>query len=189
VDAASAAGLARLLRRCLREGRTVEIERLGTFRPGSGGQFEFVANRRPSVFLAYVEEDRAAVERLYEALQRAGFDPWMDRRKLMAGQNWPRAIERAIGLADFFVACFSQRAVVKRGTFQSELRYALDCARKTLLDDVFFIPARLDECRVPSRIQRQLQYVDLFPDWSAGVAKLTGTIRCELERRAQERAA
>lgn len=186
---ADPAGLARLLRRCLSEGRTVEIERLGTFKPKINGQFEFVANKRPSVFLAYVEEDRARVEKVYDALYRAGFDPWMDRRKLLAGQNWPRAIERAIGLADFFVACFSERAVLKRGTFQSELRYALDCARKTLLDDVFFIPARLDKCRVPARIQQQIQYVDLFPDFEAGLSKLVETIRGEVERRQVEQAA
>lgn len=180
---AGEASLAGLLLRCLREGRSVEIERLGTFRPGRDGHFEFVANRKAGVFIAYVEEDREWAERLYEALRGAGCDPWMDRKKLLPGQNWPRAIERAIGLADFVVACFSRRAVVKRGTFQSELRYALDCARRTLLDDVFLIPVRLEECKVPARIGQQYQYVDLFPDFEAGARKVSEVIAGEMERR------
>ena len=33
----------------------------------------------------------------------------------------------------------------------------------------FLIPVRLDECHVPTRIQQETQYVDLFPDWGAGL--------------------
>ena len=33
-------------------------------------------------------EDAPAVDRLYSALEENGFAPWMDRRKLMPGQNW-----------------------------------------------------------------------------------------------------
>lgn len=175
--------VARVIRECLAEGRSVEIERVGTFRPSSSGGFDFVADEKPTVFLAYVEEDRAAVLHIYELLEEAGFRPWMDQKKLMPGQNWPRAIEGAIQTSDFFVACLSQRAVRKRGTFQSELRFALDCARKTPLDSVFFLPVRLDACRVPARIQSQLQYIDLFPSLETGVARLERTMWEETARR------
>jgi len=177
------AQVARLVVRCLAEGRRVEIERLGTFRPGAGGGFHFQPNRKPTVFLAYAAEDGLAVDRLFNHLEKAGFHPWMDRRKLLPGQNWPRAIEGAIETADFFVACLSQRAISKRGTFQSEVRYALDCARNAPIDDIYFIPVRLDDCRVPAQIQRQLQYVDLFPDQDAGTKRLTQLIRKETRRR------
>lgn len=181
----SASGtLATLLHRCLEEGATVEIERLGFFRPNGEGGFEFTPNQKPGIFIAYVEEDRAAAERLYHALARAGLDPWMDKKKLQPGQNWPRAIERAISVSDFFVACLSRRAIAKRGMFQSEMRWALDCARQTPLGDVFFMPVRLEECAVPPVIQRSTQYLDLFPDWKRGVQQLIETIREEYERRA-----
>lgn len=177
------AQVARLVARCLAEGRRVEIERLGIFRPDGDGGFHFQPNKKPSVFLAYAAEDGAAVERLFLALERAGFQPWMDRRKLLPGQNWPRAIEGAIETADFFVACLSSRAVSKRGTFQSEVRYALECARSAPLEDIYFIPTRLDDCRVPAQIQRQMQYVDLFPDEAAGTRQLVQLIRKEARRR------
>jgi hypothetical protein len=164
--------LARILRQCLDEGRTVEIDGLGLFRPAARGGYEFQATNRAKVFLAYVQEDLAAVEKLYRAFFARGFDPWLDRKKLLPGQNWPRAIERAIDLCDFFVACFSHRAVLKPGQFHSELRYALDCAARRPLEHIFFIPVRLDPCDVPARITREIQYVDLFPDWDHGVRRI-----------------
>jgi hypothetical protein len=164
--------LARILRQCLHEGRHVEIDGLGTFR-AAGGDFQFVPDRRRRVFLAYAIEDAEKVDRLYDALAARGFDPWMDHRKLLPGQNWPRAIERAIRQSDFFVPCFSNLSGEKRGRFHAELRYALDCALNQPLDRVFIVPVRLEECPVPRQIQDQLQYVDLFPDFDGGVDLMT----------------
>lgn len=167
--------LARILRQCLTEGRRVEIDGLGTFR-ADGGEFQFVADTRRRVFLAYAAEDAAKVDRLYEALAVKGFEPWMDRRKLLPGQNWPRAIERAIRNSDFFVPCFSKLSSEKRGTFHAELRYALDCALNQPLDGIFIVPVRLDDCLVPRQIRDQIQYVDLFPDFDAGLERMAAAM-------------
>jgi hypothetical protein len=123
-----------------------------------------------------VEEDLAFANRLFRHLNDAGFAPWLDRRKLLPGQNWPRAIEEAIETSDFFVACFSHISVQKKGAFQAEIRYALDCAERVPLDDTFLIPARLDDCRVPWKIRREIQYIDLFPDWDLGVRRILAVI-------------
>ena len=175
--------LAELVLAGISAGRTVEIEGLGTFYPDSIRGFRFRTQARPKVFLAYVTEDAPTVERLYDGLARSGFSPWMDTRKLLPGQNWPRAIELAIESADFFVACFSSHSVDKRGGFQAEIRYALDCARRLPLDDIFLLPVRFDRCRVPRPIQREWQYIDLFPDWGRGFDRLAATIRQECRRR------
>lgn len=174
--ARSAEQIARLVSLCLQEGAAVEVDGLGVFRPGAGG-FRFEPAPNPKVFIAYVQEDLKTAERLYDAFRQHGLDPWMDRKKLIPGQNWPRAIERAIDVSDFFVACLSRRAVRKRGQFQAELRYALDCARRQPLDRIYLIPVRLEECPVPLRISREVQYVDLFPDWEAGLRQVLWAIR------------
>jgi len=75
------------------------------------------------------------------------------------------------------VACFSSRSIVKRGQFQSELRYALDCARRAPLETGFLIPVRFERCDVPRRISDDIQYVDLFPDWERGMKKVLRAIR------------
>jgi TIR domain-containing protein len=176
VDRNNADLLIAVLRQCLDEGVPVEIDGLGRFQPSAGGGYVFEPRIGERVFIAYVQEDLAAAEVLFDDLHKHGFDPWLDRRKLMPGQNWPRAIERAIKVSDFFVACFSRRSVAKRGQFQSELRWALDCASRVPLDQVYFVPVRLDDCPVPARISREIQYVDLFPDWDKGLARILETM-------------
>jgi len=175
-EPSTAHDLAEIVVRALAKGATVEIDGLGVFYPdpANGCRFE---PRQPRVFLAYVEEDREAADWLYADLETHGFSPWMDARRLLPGQNWPRAIEAAIETSDFFVACFSTQSVGKRGGFQAEIRYALDCARRIPLDEIFVVPVRLDNCRVPRAVQRELQYIDLFPDWERGLRRLLATMR------------
>jgi hypothetical protein len=176
--------VARILRRALENGAAVEIDGLGTFLPGRKRGFRFVAQSSPRIFIAYVEEDLAAAKKLYRAFAREGFRPWLDKKKLMPGQNWPRAIEDAIQTSDFFVACFSRRSASKRGCFQSELRYALSCAGTIPLDEIFFIPVRFEECLVPARVSRRIQYVDLYPNWEVGLAKVLAIVaRQDMKRR------
>jgi TIR domain len=167
----------------LATGKAVEIDGLGVFYPDAQSWFRFEPCTRPRVFIAYAKEDAALASRLYEQMDALGFQPWMDVHKLLPGQNWPRAIESAIDVSDFFVACFSRTSATKRGGFQAEIRYALDCARRAPLEEIFMVPVRLDDCRVPRVIQREMQYVDLFPDWESGVARLVSTLLDEWRRR------
>jgi hypothetical protein len=179
--------IARVLRETLERGGSIEIDGLGTLSPGGKHGFRFVAQTRPRVFIAYVEEDLWFAKKLYRAFEESGFRPWLDKKRLMPGQNWPRAIETAIQTSDFFVACFSRRAISKRGSFHSELRYALFCAAKVPLDEIFLVPLRLDDCVVPNRISKQIQYVDLFPDWETGVDRLIAVIKTQDESRMHKR--
>jgi hypothetical protein len=165
-----------IVRKSLEAGQDVEIEGLGRFHATAEG-YRFDPETQPAVFMAYASEDLVIVRRLAEALRAADCSPWLDKDRLMPGQNWTQSIERAISDADAFVACFSPRSVSKRGQFQSELRHALECAGKRPLDDVFLLPVRLERCVVPERIASQVQYVDLFPDWERGVTRLVRSIR------------
>jgi hypothetical protein len=171
------------VRRSIAQGKSVEIDGLGVFAPDPDRGFRFQPLGQPQVFLAYVVEDAPSAESLYDDLSRGGFAPWMDRRKLLPGQNWPRAIENAIETSDFFVACFSSASVDKRGGFQAEIHYAIECARRVPLDEIFIIPVRLDSCRVPARIQKEIQYIDLFPDWKRGVRRIFNVMQQQLELR------
>jgi TIR domain-containing protein len=185
----SAEELAELIRRTLCRTPAVEVDGLGVFTRDDSGHISFRSGKRPRVFIAYASEDAALAERLFNDLHWRGFAPWMDRRKLLPGQNWPRRIEEAIANSDFFVGCFSRHSVKKRGGFQAEVRYALDCARRVPLDDVFLIPARFDDCRVPVRIQRETHYVDLFPDWNSGLARIVAIIDYQVKLAGGDKAA
>jgi len=167
----------KIMRAALERGQTVEIDGLGTFGTAADGDYEFTSQTKPRVFIAYVEEDLALARRLRDGIVRADGSPWMDKDKLLPGQDWPRAIRRAIEISDAFVACFSTQSIAKRGPFQSEMRWALRWARRMPLDETFVIPVRFDRCCVPRQIQERSQYVDLFPDWDAGMKKIVRAIR------------
>ncbi len=176
--------IAKIIREALCDGHIVDIEGFGVFKPiALSKDFEFVPEAQPRIFIAYVQEDLAAVQLLYRDLKECGYVPWLDKENLLPGQNWPRSIDRAIELADFFMPCFSQKAVLKRGVFQSELRFALDCAARLPLDDMFVVPVRLDNCVLPDRIKNKLQHVDLFPNWADGISEIHRAINHELTRR------
>ena len=170
-------GILKVVRRSLERGQTVEIDGLGMFRPRAGGGYEFLAQTAPQVFIAYVEEDLTLARRLRDRIAAAGCSPWMDKDKLIPGQDWPRAIRRAIEISDAFVACFSVRSGSKRGPFQSELRWALHCAQRMPLEETFVVPVRFEACAVPRLIQERVQYVDLFPDWEAGVERVIRAVQ------------
>jgi len=171
-----------VVKQCLTEGIDVELDGLGVFRHTDAG-LVFVPAAGPRVFIAYVREDYAAAAKLYEALEAAGLQPWLDAEKLLPGQNWRGGVERAIDNSDFFIACFSSKSVRKRGQFPYEVRYALRTADRMPLDDVFILPVCLAECAVPSRIAWHVQSVDLFPDWDAGIERLLEMLRREIRRR------
>ncbi len=181
-DEALIGSVRELIEDCLREGVAVDIDGIGTLELDANGELIFKRNGRTRVFLAYAQEDRQSVKRLYQALQNAGFEPWMDAENLLPGQNWPRAIERAIELSDYFVGCFSSRSALKRGHFQSELAYALHVATRIPPGQVFFVPLRLDHCEVPDQIASQVHYVDLWPEWEQGIASLTRSLRAHEKR-------
>ncbi|HYP12918.1 MAG TPA: toll/interleukin-1 receptor domain-containing protein, partial [Bryobacteraceae bacterium] len=134
--------LAKLLGKAVNQlvtsGDSVRIDGLGTFVPGADGDPDFLPDTDARIFIAYSKEDVHHADRLYEDLLEAGFNPWLDHKKLLAGQNWARSIDRAIETSDFFVACYSSQSTVKRGRFQSEVRTALRCSDEMPLDDLFF---------------------------------------------------
>ena len=151
--------------------------------PRADSQVVFESGDQVVIFLAYAEEDRAEVKRLFNSLKAAGLDPWMDQEKLLPGENWPRAIENAIESADFFCICFSNKSVGKRGYFQSEIRLALDRATYLPFGEIFLVPIRLSECVIPREISRRMQYLDLFPDWEIGIKALVSMIKGQVRKR------
>ena len=180
-DFASIEKVARIVREALSRGATVDIDGLGSFRK-TGKGYSFQASNLPRVFVAYAHEDSVEAGRIFDALLRAGLDPWIDQRKLLPGQNWHRAIRNALETSDFVVCCFSQNSFHKRGGFQAEIRYALESARRLPLDEVFLLPIRLDACPIPVDVAREMHYVDLFPNWEDGIDRLLEVIRRQSRR-------
>ncbi len=119
--------------------------------------------RKLQIFLSYAHVDIKPVRKLYNDLIRQGYNIWFDEESLIPGQNWRSAIEKALYSSDLAIVCLSKTSVSKEGFVQKEFKFALDKALEMTEDGIFLIPARLEDCVVPSTLS-QYHWVDLFAE-------------------------
>lgn len=118
-------------------------------------------NRSLRVFLCHASNDKPSVQELYYRLVSDGIDAWLDKEKLIPGQDWQVEIAQAVRNSDIVLVCLSSHSVTKEGFVQKEIKFALDVADEKPEGTIFIIPARLEECNVPSRLGK-FHWVDLF---------------------------
>ncbi|ESA39127.1 wd-40 repeat-containing protein [Leptolyngbya sp. Heron Island J] len=124
------------------------------------------------IFLAHANEDKDAVIDLYNRLKERGFEPWLDKVDLLPGQSWRVEIPKAIKNSQVFIACLSQKSVQKQGYLLREFKIALNEMADRPAGEIYLIPLRLDDCRIPELRQEEygiqlsdFQWVNLFePD-------------------------
>jgi hypothetical protein len=120
-------------------------------------------NRSLKVFLCHSSGDKPKVQELYSRLVSDGIDAWLDKEKLLPGQNWRIEIPKAVKDSDVVIVLLSAQSINKEGFVQKEIKLALDTADEKPAGTIFIIPARLEDCNVPERIS-QFQWADLFSD-------------------------
>lgn len=134
----------------------------------------------PGVFISYAREDETKARDIHKRLLNAGFEPWLDRIDLIGGEDWDRAIRRALRKADFVVLCMSEASTSKRGYLQRELKMAVDLWQEMVRGDIYLLPLRLEECEVPEELA-YLQWIDLFD--TDGWSRLLKALESGIERR------
>ncbi|MEW5720138.1 MAG: toll/interleukin-1 receptor domain-containing protein [Chloroflexota bacterium] len=127
-------------------------------RRGAPGQ-----RQRLKVFLSHASEDNVAIRQIYERLCSDRIDAWLDDENLLPGERWRDAISKALAESHAVLACFSRRAVTKEGYLQKELRDALELAKEKPEGTIFLIPAKLEECEIPTTFH-EWQWVNLYEE-------------------------
>jgi hypothetical protein len=119
--------------------------------------------QRPlKVFLCHAHSDKYVVRDLYVRLIKDGVDAWLDKEKLLPGQDWEYEIRKAVRDADVVVVCLSKQ-FNQAGFRQKEVRLALDTAMEQPEGEIFIVPARLEECDTLESL-RKWHWVDLFEE-------------------------
>jgi predicted GIY-YIG superfamily endonuclease len=127
-------------------------------------------------FISYAREDQAAAVRLYGDLKAAGIEPWLDLAELLPGHEWKPAIRRAMRAASHIIVLLSLNSVDKTGFVQNETREALELAESQPPGQIFLIPARIDATTPKYERLQDLHWVDLFPDYHAGLSKIVAAL-------------
>ncbi|MCP4106641.1 MAG: toll/interleukin-1 receptor domain-containing protein [Desulfobacteraceae bacterium] len=130
------------------------------------------------IFISYARQNENCAEKLYQDLVSEGYQPWFAKETLLPGQEWKKEIKTGIKSSDIVILLLSRVSVNKRGYFQREMRLAIDMLQEIPEGNIYLIPARLEECRLPDELASH-QRVDLFPDWELGMKKLLVSIQCQ----------
>ncbi len=137
----------------------------------------------PLIFISYAREDQEQANQLYDSLYKFGFNVWLDKRKILPGEQWKFAIKQALHQADFILVCFSKKSVSKRGYLRREIVLALEKSLEMLDTDIFLITVRIEECDIPFSLSH-FQWVDLF--LKDGLENLVKAISEGMKRRGIE---
>jgi TIR domain len=101
----------------------------------------------PTVYLSYSREDIVAAARIAKKLQSQGFDVFIDRWSIAAGEDWKSRIAALIHDADKFVILLSPNRVASAlGTWELDLAHSLG---KQIVPVIVRV---LDASTVPSSI-------------------------------------
>jgi RNA-directed DNA polymerase len=138
-----------------------------------------MTEKTAKIFISYARLDEEKAREIYNRLEGSGYEPWLDQESIVGGEDWERAINKAIKDCDIFLAILSKNSVNRRGVLQKELKQALDKLSEKLDEDIFIIPLRIEECEIPERLEA-IQWIDYFA--SNGWNKLTQAIQESLRR-------
>ena len=137
------------------------------------------------IFISYAHEDQALAIRLNDDLERDGFDPWLNCKRMEVGVEWEPTVEIEIQKSRYFLALISQQSLDKRGYIQKEIKLALRVVERLPFGDRFLLPIRIEKCDIVDPRLRRLHAFDLIhyeDDYPRLVASIDGA------RREQQRA-
>jgi hypothetical protein len=103
---------------------------------------------RIKVFICYAKQDQDEASRLYRRLERAGLNPWMDKYRLVLGDNWKQEIERAVAEADVFLVCL-RPGFDEIGFRHREVRWAMEALAVRPPSQGFIVPVVIEPCKLP----------------------------------------
>ena len=100
----------------------------------------------PAVFLSYAREDKAAAQRIADALVAAGIEVWFDQVELRGGDTWDAKIKKQIRECALFIPVISAHTQMRgEGYFRREW----NLASQRLLDMApgrpFLLPVAIDD--------------------------------------------
>lgn len=130
------------------------------------------------VFISYAHEDYLHAKKLYDKLNSfQDIDVWFDKESLLPGQKWELEIRNAITSSRYFLLLLSTLSTKKKGFYQREIRKALEILEEYTDDKIYLIQVRLDDCQPHYEQLKDLQYVDLFPDYDIGFERILRTLQ------------
>jgi hypothetical protein len=140
---------------------------------------------RPRVFISYAREDGALASRVFDALQKAYFEPWLDQESLQGGDDWDERIEADLEGSDFTLVLYTPSFSKKTDSYLNK-EVALASERALRVRGSFLIPLRTVDFAETERVDALRKYDEMELRETAfdeDIAKVISTMRREYQRR------
>lgn len=140
---------------------------------------------RPRVFISYAREDDELAARVFDALQKSHFEPWLDREQLSGGEIWDQRIESELDATDFALVLYTPAFCRKTDSYVNK-EVALARRRALSVRGSFLIPLRTDDISDEDRVPELSNYQEmaLRPAYfDEDFAKVVSTMLRDYQRR------
>lgn len=105
--------------------------------------------KRPTIFICYAKQDEQKAKELFRRLKATdAVDPWLDKYRLVLGDDWESEIRKAVNSADAFVACL-RPGFDEIGFRQREIRWATAALELRPPGRAYIIPFVIEPCPLP----------------------------------------
>jgi hypothetical protein len=140
---------------------------------------------RPRVFISYAREDAELASRVFDSLQKAYFEPWLDQESLQGGEDWNKRIEGDLDATDFVLVLYTPAFCRKTDSYVNK-EVALACERALRVRGSFLIPVRTVDLAEADRVDalRKFDEMELREaEFDEDIAKIISTMKREYQRR------
>ena len=125
------------------------------------------------IFISYSSKDEKTARRLYDRLKDRGYGVWLDRKNIVAGDDFVRKVFGGIRDSRYFAVLLTQNSV-ESGWVAEELSAAR--VRELEQQSVVVLPLLYEDCRIPESL-RTKHFADFRTSFEQGLQSLIDSLQ------------
>jgi len=139
-------------------------------------------NEVKKIFISYIDHDEEKAQMLITNLKNKGFKTF-SIQDILPGKRIESTIYNSMKGCDYFITLISEASVKSKGQFQKILQLALKKQGTLPKNEIFVIPACLEQCDLPVDIEiLELKPVDLDSSYDKGIEKILKALEYETKK-------
>jgi hypothetical protein len=140
---------------------------------------------RPRVFISYAHGDDELAARVFDTLQKAHFEPWLDKESLVGGDTWDLRIQDELEATDFTLVLYTLNFCRKKDSYVNK---EVNLARRRALSvrGSFLIPLRTTDIAAEDRVAELSEYQEMLlrpAFFDEDMTKVISTLLRDYQRR------
>lgn len=127
----------------------------------------------PNIFMSYSRREVGFVDDLTHRLEKAGFNVWLDYRRLIPGTPWAGQIDKGLREAEVVLLVVSQDSIASQFV-ELEWRHVLNDKNKRIILVIF------EALKLPPEL-KNYEWVDFRGSYESGIKELIGQLNSPIQ--------